>query len=301
MKKVSIITVNYNQKRITELMLDSVFATNTYNNIEIFVVDNASNDNPVHEWRSKYPNVQFIRSEHNLGFAGGNNLAVKKATGDFLFLVNNDTEFTVGLIETLVKTLEDHPRVGMVCPKIRYYDKPEILQYVGFTAMNYYTARNKCLGQFERDNGQYDNTTGPTAYPHGAAMMVRKTAVEKAGMMTEIYYLYYEEMDWCEQIKKAGFEVWVNMQALIYHKESVSVGARSMLKEYFMNRNRILFIRRNAAFKYRIVFYVYFILIVAPRNILGYIKDKRLNGIKTLLKAIFWNITNGKNSAYLGY
>lgn len=282
-------------------MLESVFATNTYSNVEIFVVDNASSDNPVAEWRNKYPQVQFIGSDVNLGFAGGNNLAVREATGDYLFLVNNDTEFTPGLINTLVSTLDEHPNVGMVCPKIRYFDKPDVLQYVGFTAMNYFTARNKCLGQYEVDKGQYDSTTGPTAYPHGAAMMVRKEAIAKAGMMTEIYYLYYEEMDWCEQIKKAGFEIWVNMQALIYHKESVSVGARSMLKEYFMNRNRILFIRRNADLKHRVVFYVYFMLVVVPRNIIGYIKEKRLGGIKTLLRAVLWNITNGINSAYLGY
>ena len=95
--------------------------------------------------------------------------------------------------------------------------------------------------------------------------------------MTENFFLYYEEMDWNEHIKRAGYEAWVNTNALIYHKESVSVGQGSPLKEYFMNRNRILFIRRNAPLNKALVFYVYFMLMVVPRNVLSYIKQKNYN------------------------
>jgi len=91
------------------------------------------------------------------------------------------------------------------------------------------------------------------------------------------------------------------MKALIYHKESVSVGKKSALKEYFMNRNRILFIRRNANFIQRWFFYFFFILIVVPRNVIFYIKDGDTNFIKMLFKAIWWNLTNKSNSTYLGH
>lgn len=301
MKKVSIITVNFNHSHITDELLDSIALKNTYHNVEIIVVDNGSKINPVPAWKEKYPQVIFIRSDVNLGFAGGNNIGIKAATGDYLFLVNNDTEFTEGLVDTLVNTLEQHPEVGMVSPKIRYFDQPEMLQYVGYTPMNYYTARNKQVGQFEKDNGQYDHLTGITGFGHGAAMMVKRDAIDKAGLMAGNFFLYYEEMDWCDRIKQAGYEIWVNMQALIYHRESVSVGKKSALKEYFMNRNRILFIRRNAPLFKRIVFYFYFVLVVVPRNIIAYIKDKQYGFIGMLLKAVWWNITNGINSKHLGY
>jgi len=301
MNIVSVITVNFNQPVVTEAMLDSIARTNTYESIEIIVVDNGSKTDPTPGWKIKYPKVVFIRSEENLGFAGGNNLGIKVAKGDYLFLVNNDTEFTAGLVEILAKTLDTHPEVGIVSPKIRYFDKPDMLQYAGFTNMNYYTARNNCIGQFETDKGQYDKNTGETGFIHGAAMMVRRAAIEKAGVMAENYFLYYEEMDWCERIKKAGFTIWVNMQALIYHKESVSVGSKSALKEYFMNRNRILFIRRNCSLKYRLVFWPYFIFVVTPRNILSYIKDKQWGFIAILFRSIWWNVVNGLDSANLGY
>jgi hypothetical protein len=301
MKLVSIITVNYNHSHVTDEFLDAFYKTNEYPNYEIIVVDNASKVNPVPEWKLKYPDVQFFRSEVNLGFAGGNNLGIAKAKGDLFFLVNNDTEFTPGLMSKLVDSFIEFPQTGMISPKIRYFQQPDTLQYAGYTEMNYYTARNYCVGQFEKDNGQYDQLTGFTGFGHGAAMMVSKEAIDKVGLMFENYFLYFEEMDWGARIKKAGFEIRLNMQALIYHKESVSVGQKSALKEFFMNRNRILFIRRNAAFLQRIVFYCHFCFLVTPRNILSYIKDGHSDFIPILFRAIWWNITNSVDSKNLGF
>lgn len=301
MNSVSIITVNFNQGLVTEQLLSSIDKTNAYPNIEIIVVDNDSKVNCIPEWKMKYPAIKFIRSDKNLGFAGGNNLGVKEATGEYLFFVNNDTEFTEGLMQKLVDVMDSHPEVGMVSPKIRYFDEPDTLQYAGYTPMNYYTCRNATIGQFEKDNGQYDHVKGPTGYAHGAAMMVRKEAIEKAGLMAENFFLYYEEMDWCDHIRKAGYQIWIEPAALIYHKESVSVGKASALREYFMNRNRILFTRRNAPLHARLIFYVYFLCLVAPRNILAY-QQKGYKGFTGwLLKAIWWNLTNNINSNKLGY
>lgn len=292
MSLVSVITVNYNHNHITEELLASISAKNKHLEFEIIVVDNGSTQNPVPNWIIKYPHVKFIRSKVNLGFAGGNNLGIKDAIGDYLFLVNNDTEFTENLVEQLLFTMLKNPQIGILSPKIRYFYHPKILQYAGFTNMNYLTARNDCIGQFEQDYGQYDTLTGKTGFAHGAAMMVNRKAIEKTGLMEETFFLYYEEIDWCERFKRAGYEIWVDMEALIFHKESVSVGKNSALKEFFMNRNRILFIRRNAPVLKRQIFYLYFMLIVTPRNILTYIREKNISYIKVLFKAIWWNITN---------
>ncbi|WP_183559189.1 glycosyltransferase family 2 protein [Mucilaginibacter sp. SP1R1] len=301
MKKVSIITVNFNQPTVTEELLFSIEKTNNYTKIEIIVVDNASKINPIPEWSLKYANIKFIRSEVNLGFAGGNNLGIKEATGDYLFLVNNDTEFTTGLIQKLVNVLDANNNAGMISPMIKYYSDKQLIQYAGYTAMSYYTGRNNCIGLRQKDEGQFNHITGPTAYCHGAAMMIRKEAVDKAGLMSENFFLYYEEVDWCEHIIRAGYEAWICTDALIYHKESVSVGKKSRLKEYFMNRNRILFIRRNASFFKMLIFYVYFLLLVVPRNLINYIKAKNYNFIPMLFKAVWWNLTHSKNSNNLGY
>ncbi len=301
MKLVSIVTVNFNYSHVTDEFLDAFYKTNDYPNYEIIVVDNASTINPIAEWKIKYPEVQFYRSDINLGFAGGNNLGISKAKGDLFFLVNNDTEFTYGLVKTLANDFDSFPKMGMISPKIRYFQQPDILQYAGYTEMNNFTGRNVCIGKYQLDNGQYDNLTGLTGFGHGAAMMVSKATIEKAGLMYENYFLYYEEMDWGARIKKAGFEIRLNMQALIYHKESVTVGEKSALKEFFMNRNRILYIRRNAKLFQQIIFCFHFLLLVTPRNILNYIKDRNPDFILILLKAIWWNISNKVDSKLLGF
>jgi hypothetical protein len=299
MKTVSVITVNFNQPKVTEELLESIPATKA--TLEVIVVDNGSKTDHPTEWQLKYPDVKFIRSERNLGFAGGNNLGIKEATGDYLFFVNNDTEFTPGLVDKLVSVMDANPEAGIISPKIKYFFDKNLIQFAGYTPINYYTCRNSCIGLREKDTGQYDHITGPTAYCHGSAMMIRKEAIEKAGAMNENFFLYYEELDWCEHIKRAGYRAWICTDALIYHKESISVGKKSKLKEYFMNRNRILFMRRNAPFFKKIIFYAYFILLVVPRNIITYIKEKNYNFIPILFKAVWWNFTHSKNSKNLGY
>jgi len=301
MHLVSIITVNYNQPETTEALLQSVISKNNYQEIQMIVVDNGSQNDPVPGWKNKYPWVHFVRSENNLGFAGGNNLGIRESTGDYLFLINNDTEVTPGLIGSLSAQLEKNPQVGIISPKIKYFDAPDTLQYAGFTSMNYYSARNQCIGQFEKDAGQYDHLTGKTGFAHGAAMMVRKCALKKAGLMPEQFFLYYEELDWCDRFKRIGYEVWVDMQAVIYHKESISVGKNSMLKTYFMNRNRMLYIRRNAPFFKRKVFYLHFLFLVMPRNVLSYLRENNLAYVGLMFRSVWWNITNPTSSHKLGY
>jgi hypothetical protein len=301
MKSVSIVTVNFNQPQVTEDLLQSLEEVNTYPDLEIIVVDNGSKINPVPDWQRKYKDVKFIRSELNTGFAGGNNIGIREATGEYLFLINNDTEVTADLIGKLVHTMEANPKIGMISPKIHYYDHPGMLQYTGYTAMNYYTARNACIGQFEDDNGQYDSLSGVTGYAHGAAMMISREALEKAGGMSENYFIYYEELDWCERIRKAGYEIHVDLSALIYHKESVSVGKRTALKEFFMNRNRILFIRKNASGLTFFIFCCYFLAAVVPRNLIHYIRNKEFSFIPVFLKAITWHFTNKADSNNLGF
>lgn len=301
MDLISIITVNYNQHQATLDLLQSIYHHYPHANIEIILVDNGSKFSDASYYKTPFPQISFIRSEENLGFAGGNNLGVAVARGKYLFFVNNDTEFTAGLLETLVDTLERNSKIGIICPQINYFDDKTIVQYAGFTPMNYYLCRNKCIGQYEKDAGQYRNQVKRTGYAHGAAMMVTKDAIDQAGLMAENFFLYYEETDWCDRIRRAGFEVWINTQALIYHKESLAVGKESALKEYFMNRNRILFTRRNAALHQRLCFYIYFALFVVPRNIINYRSSGHANFTSILFRAIRWNLTHSTTSNDLGY
>lgn len=301
MSSVSIVTVNFKEVEVTVDFLRSINRNNEYSNLEVIVVDNGSIRNNEAVFKKIYPDLIYILSEENLGFAGGNNLGIQRASGKYLLLLNNDTEITPNLISTLVDEMESNPTIGILSPLLLYYEDKSLIQYAGFSKMDYLTGRNRTIGKFENDKGQYDNLSYETGFCHGAAMMCRKNDIEKVGLMDENYFLYYEEMDWCEKFKKNGKKIWFTGKAKVYHKESISVGKESILKTYFLIRNRILFIRKNTSFLNQIVFGVYFYGMVCPVLTLKYLLSGKKDHVKWISKAILWNLKEPTSSKYLGF
>lgn len=287
---VSIITINYNESEVTSDLLESIRGL-TYPNYEIIVVDNASpNDNP-DIIKEKYPEVNLIKSKENLGFAGGNNLGLKQAKGDYLLFINNDTIVPKGFIEPLVETLQEDKTIGMVSPKIKFHWDPTLIQYAGYTPMSHWTIRNNSIGYHQKDDGDFDRA-GETQSIHGAAMMVPKSVVENVGMMTEIYFLYYEEHDWAEMVKRAGYKIYYQPKSHILHKESVSTGKFSPLKTYYISRNRILFARRNFKPFQLFISLLFQCFVSIPKNTLMFIIKREFEHLRAFWRAISWNLTN---------
>ncbi|KAA2242446.1 glycosyltransferase family 2 protein [Chitinophaga agrisoli] len=287
---VSIVTVNYNNTAVTCELLASLKRI-SYPRVEVIVVDNASVEDPTREIIGKYPSVKVMRSEENLGFAGGNNLGIKAAVGSYLFLVNNDTEFTPGLIEGLLEVFREYPDAGVVSPKFHYFFDKGTIEYAGYHSVDVFTGRNSMIGCREKDQGQYD-TISATPYAHGGAMMISREALEQVGPMPELYFLYYEEFDWCEQFRRKGYKIYYQPKSLIYHKESMSTGKNSPLKTYYITRNRILFMRRNVQLPARLVFLLYFIFLTVPKNTLQFLLQRESVHLKAFWRAILSNMRN---------
>ena len=285
---VSIITINYNESEVTLDLLDSVRKL-SYANYEVIVVDNASpNDNP-DKIKENFPEVNLIKSPENLGFAGGNNLGVKQAKGEYLLFINNDTIVPPNFIQPLVETLQKNNRIGMVSPKIKFHWDPTLIQYAGYTPMNKWTIRNNSIGYHQKDNGDFDEPK-ETQSIHGAAMMVPKKVVDEVGMMTEIYFLYYEEHDWAEMVKRAGYKIFYQPKSYILHKESISTGKFSPLKTYYISRNRILFARRNFKPLSLGVSLLFQCLVSIPKNTLQFLLKREFAHLKAFWRAITWNL-----------
>jgi GT2 family glycosyltransferase len=301
MKTVSIITVNFNQPQVTIDFIKSVKKHTLKHQVELILVDNGSREDHKEAYFEIYPELIYLRSEKNLGFAGGNNLGIDQANGNFLLLLNNDTEITEGLIETLIAEFEARPDIGILSPLILYFEQPDIVQYAGYTNMNYLTCRNQTIGQMNKDTGQYNVDSRETGYCHGAAMMCRRSDLKEVGLMAEQFFLYYEELDWCERFKKAGKKIWFTGRTKIYHKESMSVGKESSIKTYFMTRNRLLFIRRNTSLMNTVLFSVYYIFLACPKQIFTYLKKGRKDLVKWVFKGLVWNFSNRADSNKLGY
>ena len=283
--ELSIITVNYNGLKDTCALIDSI----PFNeDMEVIVVDNGSNENEANVLQERYPYIKVIRSDKNLGFAGGNNLGIKSAKGKYIFLVNNDAIFKEFKPQILIRRLESSPKIGMVCPKIRFAWKNNPIQFAGYTPLSSITVRNQAIGFGEEDKGQYD-TPHHTPYAHGAAMMLKREVIDKVGLMPECYFLYYEELDWSMMITRAGYEIWYEPASTIYHKESQSTGQNSPLRTYYITRNRLLLVRRNWSGFTKYLSYFYLIVIVATRDILKYTFRGQLGLTRAVIKG-FINI-----------
>jgi len=280
---LSIITVNYNGVKDTCELIDSI----PFNeDMEVIVVDNASKDNEAAIIQERYPHIQVIRSEKNLGFAGGNNLGIKASHGKYLFFINNDTVFKEFNVSTLMNRLNASSTIGMVCPKIRFAWGSNPIQFAGYIPLSKITIRNCAVGCGEEDKGQYD-APHPTPYAHGAAMMVKRKVIDKVGLMPECYFLYYEELDWSMMMTRAGFEIWYEPACTIFHKESQTTGQNSPLRTYYITRNRFLLVKRNWTGISKYISYCYLTGIVAPRDIMKYMLKGRWDLAKSVCKGIF--------------
>ena len=264
--ELSIITINYNGLKDTCELLETLPLEDE--SMEVIVVDNASREDEATVIEQRYPQV-------------------KAAHGKYLFFINNDTllRHQTSDIRLLVSRLESDAKIGAVCPKIRFTWSNNPIQYAGYTPLSRITLRNRSIGYGEEDKGQYD-TAHKTPYAHGAAMLVKREAIDKAGIMPECYFLYYEELDWSLMIRGAGFDIWYEPACTIYHKESQATGQQSPLRTYYITRNRLLFVQRNGQGWSKFLSYVYLIGLVAPKDIFKHLVHRRTDLAKATLRGV---------------
>lgn len=278
MPLISIITVNYKQSKVTCELLASINAL-SYPHIETILVDNAQEDDDTQHYQNYLAEVIVLNSDTNLGFAGANNLGIAAATGDYIFLLNNDTEISDGTIEQLLTCFDD-PKTGAVSPILRYHSHPEKVQYAGFTEINPLTGRNETINEVQRE------PLVSTAYFHGAAVMIPRAVIDTCGHMPEAYFLYYEELDWSRSFREKGFEIKVCTTACILHKESVTTGKNSPLKTYYQTRNRVAFMNKYSNPIRKLLFNLFFHCISLPMHILRYAINGQRKHLSALLRGI---------------
>ena len=297
--QVSIVTINYNGLKDTCELMETLPLDDA--SIEVIVVDNASTHDEASIIAQRYPQVIVIRSPKNLGFAGGNNLGIRAAHGKYLFFLNNDTILwkkedgrsktslnphpSSLIFQPMLDRLESSSSIGAVCPKIRFSWDDHRIQYAGYTPLSKITLRNQSIGFGEQDRGQYD-TAHPTPYAHGAAMMVKREAIDKAGFMPECYFLYYEELDWSMMLRRAGYDIWYEPAMTVFHKESQTTGQNSPLRTYYITRNRLLFVKRNVQGLEKHLSYLYLIAIVAVKDVLKHLLKRRPDLAQATLRGV---------------
>lgn len=245
--RVAGIVLNYNGREVTLQALASLRRM-TYPACDLLVVDNGSTDGSTEAIAAAFPDVAQVRTEQNLGPAGGCNLGIVWALErgyPYLLLLNNDIEVDPEMLGEMMKVAAADPTVGCVGPKAYYWgDRNRIWSAGGILQFRESVTRER--GQNEIDSGQYDRD-GEVDFVNGCAMLVRREAFEKAGLWDPIYRLSVEDADWCFRMKQHGLRCWYAHRARLWHMVAFATqGVYKAGKTFHTGRSTMIFVRRYA-------------------------------------------------------
>jgi N-acetylglucosaminyl-diphospho-decaprenol L-rhamnosyltransferase len=249
---LSIIIVSWNVADLLADCLDSIAAHTGNLDIETIVVDSASRDDTVSRVQTSYPWVTLLPQTENVGFAGGNNIGLEHATGEFLLLLNPDTVIVGEMLAQMVAYLRANPAVGVVGPHTlntdgstqssrrrfptlatAFFESTWLQPYAPGALLNRYYVRDAD-----------DSATLEVDWVQGHALMTRHTVYEQVGGLDTKYPMYFEETDWCQRVKSAGWRVVYLGSAQVIHLGGGSSAQAGAFKHISYNRSKIRYVRR---------------------------------------------------------
>jgi len=261
MKKIAIIVLNWKQPKLTVETITSLLKVkHTLFDYEIILVDNGSPDDSMETFDREYKNnklVKILDAGANLGYAGGNNVGIDYALKnkfDFIVLINNDVLVDPKFLEELLKESENYDIIG---PKIyfapgfefhknRYHQKDlgKVIWSMG-GQMDWNNIYGSNISIDEVDHGQFEKIISKVDFISGCCLMANRQVFETIGKLDENYFMYLEDVDFCQRAKNAGFKMACIPKSIIWHLNSGSTGGPGNLQNYFITRNRVYF-----AYKY---------------------------------------------------
>ncbi len=253
--KVAVLLLNWNGVELTVPCIESL-QKGTIIPTQIIVVDNASVDNSVNILKEKFPFIELIQNQTNLGFTGGNNIGFKKILSDhydYIWVLNNDTLVDKNCLYNLLEAMQADISIAAVSGKILYDDPTDIIWYAG-SVLNKNTLRSKHKGEMQKDLGQYD-IQEDVPFISGCCMLIRRNVLETVGLFDNNFFAYSDDFDWCLRAKSMGLRLRYIPKAMIYHKVSASFkktttnkngGTSSPFAIYLTTRNRLYIIRKHA-------------------------------------------------------
>jgi hypothetical protein len=243
---VSVIILNTNRKEDTLAALDSL-KKNDYPSLHCIVLDNSSTDGSPEAIEEIYPEVQLVRLEHNLGYAGNNNVGIELALrngAQWILVLNEDTILAPDCVRFLVEAGLSKPEIGIVGPMIYHFNEPHVIQSAGGSMDALWRASH--MGQNELDHNQYPSVH-EVSWISGCAIMVRRELVQQIGSIDERFFYYFEETEWCVRARRAGWKIMHVPAAKIWHKGVQRDYQPGPNVTYYATRNQFLLLSKHAA------------------------------------------------------
>lgn len=281
-KLASIIILTYNSGNDIDDCIRSIL-NQTYKNIEIIAVDNASTDNTVKLLKSQYPEVNVIETGANLGYAAGNNVGIEKAKGDYIIVINPDTVTDPDWLSELLKPFETNPDVSITVSKILLFDKKELINtcanHTHFTGLDFCRGLNEPASEYQ--HYEYVGTIS------GCSFAMRREAIKKINGFDPDFFLYMEDVDISWRARLEGFKIMFVPTSIIYHKYKLSMAP---WKEFFMERNRYIMLLKN--YRVKTLCLILPALIVTETITMSYATLSGIPYIRSKLQAYCWVLLN---------
>ncbi len=268
--ELSIVIVNWNVKALLEKALLAVQKYPPNAPYEVFVVDNASADGSIDMVREKFPGVTAIASPVNLGFAEGNNVALKLVKGKYVLLLNPDTEVGPGALQAYIDFFQEHPKAGAVGVKLLNTDGTLQRSCKSFPSwrtllwsaffLDVLFPKSPIFGEYEMTYWAHD-TERQVDQPMGAALCVRKEVMDTIGLMDKIFFMYFDEVDWCYRIKKAGYEIWFTPRASITHHWGKSTSQAQLNMNRAWHKSFLLYLKKHSTLPQPLIPIFFFALV----------------------------------------
>ncbi len=246
--EVDIVILNHNGKRFLDECLTSVLKS-TYTKKQVYLLDNASTENDVAYVKENYPEVKIIQNPLNNGYCAAYNIAFNVCPGEYIICLNNDVTVAPNWIEGLVNLAESDQRIGAIQPKLLSYHQPTHFEYAGgsggmIDVFGYPFLRGRIFTEIEEDQGQYEDIA-PIFWTSGAAMFLRKSALEDSGLLDETIVHHMDEIDLCWRLRLAGYSLYVQPKSVIKHIGGATITTASFKKTYWNHRNSIYIMLKN--------------------------------------------------------
>lgn len=243
---LSIVIVSFKVKSFLHDCLKSIEHYPPNVTFDVFVVDNHSQDGTVDMVKKEFSWVKLIASQKNLGFAKGNNIALDHVEGEFVLLLNPDTEVLPHTLSTLVKTFRAYPHAGAMGPRLLNPDgslQPSCKQFPRLRSLIFnhlfldtLFPKHSVMGAYEMNGWSHDQFR-EVDQPMGAALIVRKKVIDEIGFMDERFYMFFDEVDWCYRIKQAGYKIYFTPATQIIHHGGQSIRQAEMRMSYYWHKS----------------------------------------------------------------
>lgn len=247
--KIAIVILNWNGQGLLEKFLPTIIKFSTFDNVEIYVADNASTDNSVSFIKENFPSIKIVQNKTNGGYAKGYNDALKYVNADVLALVNSDIEVTENWLNPIISLFENEPKTAIVQPKILDYKSKNLFEYAGAAGgfidkFGYPYCRGRVFSNLETDNGQYNDTI-EIFWATGACLFIRSEVFSELNGFDEDYFAHQEEIDLCWRAKNIGCLIKYVGTSTVFHVGGATLKEESPRKSFLNFRNSLFTLVKN--------------------------------------------------------